>query len=140
MTQKPNPTGKTASTEGRPGFDKLAELERRYNRKDSPSPESAGALKIGIEVDDKRFSFRPRRLRRFVPWVIAGLSFCGVTGASVRAYFAALNAGRARIIAVEAKQRELEDVITQVKAVQASQKKRLHDLEASEGSALVVRP
>jgi hypothetical protein len=123
-----------------PASDKLTELERRYTRKDSPSPESAGAVKVSIEADGKRFSFRPRKARRFVPWIVAGLSFCGVTGASIRAYFAALNAGRARIIAVEAKQRELEDVIAQVKAVQASQKKRIQTLENSEGSALVVRP
>jgi hypothetical protein len=129
-----------SSGRDRHGFDKLAELERRYNRKDSPSPESARALKIGIEVDDKRFSFRPRRLRRFVPWLIAGLSFFGITGASVVGYLRAFLAGHAQQVALEAKTRELEDQLAAVKAVQASQARRLKTLEASEGSALVVRP
>jgi hypothetical protein len=137
-----DPSSKTNAKQeysaGRPGSDKLAELERRYIRKDSPSPESAGALKIGIEADGKRFSFRPRSLRRFVPWIIAGLSFCGVTGASITGYFVALNSGRARIIAVETKERERDDEIAQIKARLDSQTRRIKTLEAGTGAALVV--
>lgn len=140
MTTKPQPPLGTGDP-GRPGSDKLAELERRYRgepkRSVSPSPESGDAVRV--TVPGFHLSMRPGRAKRAFPWVLAGLGFCGITGSSVAGYFAGLNAGRARIAAVEAEQVEQKDQLSQIRATQTSQAARLLTLEGAPNAPLIVK-
>ena len=122
---------------GRPASDKLAELERRYVRKDSPSPESGG---VRIELPGAKLSLKPERVKRAFPWVLAGLGFFGFSGATLAGYWHAFNAGHVEQARQGERIRQLEDELATLKAAQVSQARRLRTLETAEGAPMVVRP
>ena len=135
------PPGRTVNPgQGQRASDKLEEMARRYRiepkRSDSPSPESGNAIRVTLP--GAHLSLRPERLKRAFPWVLVVLGLFGFTGASVVGYFRALGDERAARKAADSRIGELEDQFAQVKAVQASQGKRIRALEAAPNAPLVV--
>lgn len=125
--------GRTASDPGRRALD---ELERRYVRKDSPSPESAGAVRI--EGPGFRGSFRPERVKRAVPWLLLLLAAFGITGSSVLAWITTANSVRGKVDGLEQVNAQLRTELDDVKASYRSHEKRIKALEGAPNAPLVV--